>query len=439
MRKRFYFIFLVFFYLTLFISACSAEVNAGRKVETEQSIATTSSNQTETKVIGKEIIQTDVKLITDINTWNHSVKDILVEHPFDLTKLELYNNGVYPVFYVSYPRKNIYIEEEDYMMELFNKIAASNGYWDYELRNEEDGVIVKVVCERQSKLIKEVFINGDKDYFENLKKERDQPFNLFLKNIQEDSELNILTRGDIDKDGLTEFIVLFEEKYYAARKRNGIYEKIDFIRDCYPVVGVEIMQLDKTGDYYMVFDTQINSRAGVGFSIYKLVDGRVLHINTNMPYETGAGFREVADINLDGIYEDVSVYYFTDTQNHEITMYRKFDGTGQFSYQVSYNNQEKRFVYPETANAVIKNYIEDMFNREALKDEIEQLVVDKKLIDFKIGKYVDFSGMFYYGVDLNLVTVSGGDTVKKIKQDSLLFTVVKVDDKWKISSINIEQ
>ena len=45
----------------------------------------------------------NVTVITDMAEWKHPVKDVFIKYKVKISKVELYNNNTYPIFYVSFP------------------------------------------------------------------------------------------------------------------------------------------------------------------------------------------------------------------------------------------------------------------------------------------------------------------------------------------------
>lgn len=103
------------------------------------------------KISKKDTEATSV--ITDVANWNHPVKEAFVKFGFSLTKIEFYQNGKYPVFYVENNSK-CDIDDENFDEMVANK----NGYWSFEVRDKNQRLVV--VCDKTSKVIKnrELFV-----------------------------------------------------------------------------------------------------------------------------------------------------------------------------------------------------------------------------------------------------------------------------------------
>lgn len=103
-------------------------------------------------------------VITDINSWNHPVKYVFKNANIDIQKVGFKNDKTYPIFYVSLT-KNLDDENKIYYKNLVNQIATANGYWDYEIIDENKNIDIKVVCDRNNRTVTGVTNNGSSNYF----------------------------------------------------------------------------------------------------------------------------------------------------------------------------------------------------------------------------------------------------------------------------------
>lgn len=127
------------------------------------------TDETHTTVIMEKA--SDKEVITDIKNWNHPVKIILNDYyNFILYKVELLNNKTYPIFYMNFPL-NLNKSSEFYLRDLFISIAEANGYWDYEIKDVNRTLDIKVSCDTKSKKVININFNGDEGLKELLKEQ----------------------------------------------------------------------------------------------------------------------------------------------------------------------------------------------------------------------------------------------------------------------------
>lgn len=93
--------------------------------------------------------QNDAVTIIDIAGWKHPVKGVFQKHNVVLEKVELYKNKTYPLFYVNLPYDPQLRHNNTYFARLYADLARANAYWDYELVSKDDGVRIKVICDRK--------------------------------------------------------------------------------------------------------------------------------------------------------------------------------------------------------------------------------------------------------------------------------------------------
>jgi hypothetical protein len=88
----------------------------------------------------------DVVVIDDVASWSHPTKDVFVRWKIKLTKVELLNHRLYPVFHVEgFPFDPMMgWENARDMARLESELFVANGRHDYALEDEGDhiGVIV---------------------------------------------------------------------------------------------------------------------------------------------------------------------------------------------------------------------------------------------------------------------------------------------------------
>lgn len=286
----------------------------------------------------------------------------------------------------------------------------------------------------------------------------------FIKKIQPPNEqLQKILKEDLDHDGKLEYVLTFgiekEEIYniFVVREDDG-YHIIDKLEDPVIVVhintDVKIMKLDQTDQkFIVVYSIGDGGAYSEGFSIYALENNHIKSINSDFPNATGQGIRTLKDTDHDGVFESVDYYEFSDTQEHTIVVYQKYDGTGPEKKEILYKNKSKKFVYPSDPKAVILNYLEVDYLMKWFDlpfPEMDQLTDPSARQTYDFEDAVDFSGLAYLSypvLELSINEVSSDDNRKifLVKDNSLeerakkeiTFTLEKQSGKWKIMSIEM--
>jgi hypothetical protein len=286
----------------------------------------------------------------------------------------------------------------------------------------------------------------------------------FIKKIQPQNEqLQKVLKEDLDRDGKPEYVLAFGlekeeiDNIFVIREDAG-YHIIDKLEDPVIVVhlntDVKIMKLDQTDKkFIVVYSIGDGGAYSEGFSIYALENNHIKSINSDFPNATGQGIRTLKDANHDGVFESVDYYEFSDTQEHTIVVYQKYDGTGPQKLELLFKNKSGKFVYPSDPKAVILNYLEDDYLMKWFGlpfPEMDQLTDPAARQTYNFEDAVDFSGLAYLSypvLELSFDEVSSDDNQKVylVKDNSLeervkkeiTFTLEKQSDKWKIMSIEI--
>jgi predicted small lipoprotein YifL len=160
----------------LVITAC------GNKPEVKSNnVASTASNNVESnetdsmnnqapngtnEIDGPNTTNDNSDTITDIASWNHPVKYVFNNANITVIKVAFKNNKTYPIFYVNLS-KDLNDENETYYKNLVNQVATANGYWDYEIIDENKNVDIKVTCDRNNGKVNDATNNGNDAYFTN--------------------------------------------------------------------------------------------------------------------------------------------------------------------------------------------------------------------------------------------------------------------------------
>ncbi|WP_234118489.1 hypothetical protein [Clostridium hydrogenum] len=142
-------------------SACNSSSQSNKTVTTTtkkaKAVVSSSANT------NKSDNNNDDVVITDISSWDHPAKKVFNDNSIKVNKVELKDNKTYPIFYVSLSR-DLDAASKNYYLRLMKSIAAANNYWDYEVKDENKDVDIKVTCENKTKL-KSIEYNKDSNYF----------------------------------------------------------------------------------------------------------------------------------------------------------------------------------------------------------------------------------------------------------------------------------
>ncbi|WP_025716667.1 hypothetical protein [Paenibacillus sp. 1-18] len=287
----------------------------------------------------------------------------------------------------------------------------------------------------------------------------------FIKKIQpQDEHLQKLLKEDLDRDGKPEYVLAFGlekeeiDNIFVIREDVG-YHIIGKLEDPVIVVhlntDVKIMKLDQTDKkFIVVYSIGDGGAYSEGFSIYALENNHIKSINSDFPNATGQGIRTLKDANHDGVFESVDYYEFSDTQEHTVVVYQKYDGTGPKKMELLYKNKSKKFVYPTDPKAVIQNYLEVDYLMKWFDlpfPEMDQITDPAVRQTYDFEGVIDFSGLEYLaysGLDLSFDEISSDDNRKVylVKDNSLeekakkeiTFTLEKQSGKWRIMGIELK-
>ena len=103
--------------------------------------------------------QVESVAITDIKAWNHPTKKVFEKHKILLKKVELHEKGKYPVFSVALPYDPQTSSNEKYYNKIYLELLKANGWWDFALDDEDDGIIIKIRWDKKLKTMSTTFIN----------------------------------------------------------------------------------------------------------------------------------------------------------------------------------------------------------------------------------------------------------------------------------------
>ncbi|KOF57392.1 MULTISPECIES: hypothetical protein [Clostridium] len=149
---------------TVTFSACGSNSNNTNKSASDKAKTTASTTNKTTPAASKTSdTESDDEVITDIDNWSHPVKEVFKAEDIKLNKVELKDNKTYAIFYISL-NKDLNDENKSYYSSLMEKIAAANGYWNYEVKDENKDIDIKVKC-KDKKTVDSIEYNKDSQYF----------------------------------------------------------------------------------------------------------------------------------------------------------------------------------------------------------------------------------------------------------------------------------
>ena len=98
-------------------------------------------------------------VITDTTAWNHPVKNVFKTHAVTLKKVELLREGTYPVFTVDLPYDPTVAATNSFFHPLYFELLKANGWWDFALVSELDGIRIEVGWDKAKKTITENIVS----------------------------------------------------------------------------------------------------------------------------------------------------------------------------------------------------------------------------------------------------------------------------------------
>jgi hypothetical protein len=96
----------------------------------------------------------NVKVISDIEEWNHPVKNVLQKHNVILYKVELHDQ-TYPVFYVKFPYDPWFAHNDKYFRPLYYETLKANGFWDYAFVDHSFDCRININWDKKTKTLSE--------------------------------------------------------------------------------------------------------------------------------------------------------------------------------------------------------------------------------------------------------------------------------------------
>ena len=96
----------------------------------------------------------EVTVISNIQEWQHPVKDILNKHKVILYKVELHNK-TYPIFYVRFPYEPRLAHNDKYFKPLYYETLKANGFWNYSFIDRSFRCKINITWDKKSKTLTE--------------------------------------------------------------------------------------------------------------------------------------------------------------------------------------------------------------------------------------------------------------------------------------------
>ncbi|MGG3740835.1 hypothetical protein [Paenibacillus chibensis] len=402
--------------------------------------------------------QTEDVVISDVGAWDHPVKKVFAAHGVKLGKVVLQQSKTYPVFYVDMPPSLSDSNNQGELRRLLADLAQANAYWSFSIADSAGSPRIDVVCDRKRQLVMETAVDGRKKAWTASEEEQrsDEGRDSFAAYVAGASaqtvKLDVRAQGDLDGDGAKEKIVTYQERNYVVKTKGSVYAILGELVD--PIAGIEhmnvkfaIQPLTPGKEPYIVVYAE-NEGEAKGFSVYRLIGGRVGLVKHNYPDATNRGERLLKDVDGDGVYDSVSIFGYDDLQQHVVTVYEPFNGTKPEAWKVAYRNETGSFVYPETAEDVVRNWIEDQISPEYFGSEIGQLASTPQARTFPIEQDLNPNVIHAYGGDngLSYETLRNEEDLKVIRAamgegegTSVDFTLNRSEGKWRISAISAVQ
>ena len=141
----------------LIFSGCSANKSTSNQ---HQDIPVASDKGVKNKAADKNTI-------SDLSSWDHPVKQVFENNKIVISKVELINQKTYPIFYVKFPFDLDYSYAHVFKA-IIDQIATANTYWDFKIIDEDRNTSVEVLCDKSLKEVKEIIVNGNVGYFNEL-------------------------------------------------------------------------------------------------------------------------------------------------------------------------------------------------------------------------------------------------------------------------------
>ena len=88
----------------------------------------------------------------DLTTWQHPTRTVLQAAKVPLKKVQLCNDGRFPVFTVDLPY-DVDGPNDRLLHKLYADLADANGFWSYALVDLPDAVVITVAADKPSRTL----------------------------------------------------------------------------------------------------------------------------------------------------------------------------------------------------------------------------------------------------------------------------------------------
>ncbi|EFM11388.1 hypothetical protein PaecuDRAFT_1834 [Paenibacillus curdlanolyticus YK9] len=376
--------------LTVLITACSENSSTEETGKDKQAEAVSAvpkeqqdaAGDTSAEPVDAAAEQKKDRVITDIAGWEHPVKAILQDKPYELSEVELSQDGTYPTFYVHYPNGGA-LKDSAAFQQVLMKIGKANGYWDFTLKNEQDNIAVQVHFDKTKKRLASILVNGETYELgqSNVKNGEvvrtangvivPRKYVDYLKNIKLDvQQLSFFQEADLDGDGVQEAIVrsdynnnVYVMQVDAKGKVKQLGESISMGYEVYEVALVYLQDRPEP-----VIKLGLGMGSGWGFELVTLKD-KVPEVLVYSASATGSGEDELVDSNHDGKIDGYTqARYSYDVLNYGVLRTFKLQHGGFQQVSTSVDPGE----YPNTVKGVVGHYFALRMIDDGYSDKIKK-------------------------------------------------------------------
>lgn len=384
----------------------------------------------------KDDNSSDVVVISDIDNWEHPVKNVLKDKGIPISKLELIENRTYPTFYVTLSEE---IVRKEAIEDLIEEVAKANGFWDYSFVDESNNIKIEVFIDKENRKVKSYTINGEKTDFVKIDN-NSAKYDKYLKFLNVEGEVTDFIQEDIDLDGNQEVVITI----FTGEWRNMIYVLREVEDELYKIGVAEsggysvydphlVKMKGKKHKYIAAFVT--NGGGLSGFALYKVGENDVELIEYSAS-PTGAGIDYLVSSEDSDIYDGyVQNRYSYDVMYFNVTRYYKWNGESFHHVSTSVDVPE----YPEDEEGVVRQFLKlsILDEREEKCDEVQ-----KRLAEINTsGKALDFNKIWqldYISFWISDISDDRGEFDIQINGDFCVITV-PVQDKnivFEMSKVN---
>ena len=97
----------------------------------------------------------DVTVITNIQEWQHPVKEVFNKYKVTLYKVELHQNKTYPIFDVRLPYDPWLVHNDRFFKPLYYDTLKANGFWRYSFVDRDSGVKITITWDKKTRTMQE--------------------------------------------------------------------------------------------------------------------------------------------------------------------------------------------------------------------------------------------------------------------------------------------